>query len=103
MTPSLTRREALIRIAAVGGSAPLIKAMGALGLMAVSADAHAGVGASLAAAPGDIGNGKTVAIIGAGLSGLATAYELSKLGFECHIFEADKRPKGEHSKLKTMQ
>ena len=94
MTPSLTRREALIRIAAVGGSAPLIKAMGALGLMAVSADAHAGVGASLAAAPGDIGNGKTVAIIGAGLSGLAAAYELSKLGFECHIFEADKRPKG---------
>lgn len=40
------------------------------------------------------GAGKTVAIIGAGLSGLTAAYELSRRGYECHIFEADKRPKG---------
>lgn len=95
MMQSITRREALTRIAALGGSAPFIKAMGALGLMSVSGNAYSGaVCSDLDDVPGDIGKGKTVAIIGAGLSGLVTAYELSGLGFECHVFEADKRAKG---------
>lgn len=33
--------------------------------------------------------GKTVAIIGAGLSGLSAAYHLSKLGYECVVYEKE--------------
>ena len=92
MKTNLTRRQLLTRIAAVGGAVPLAKAMGILGVMPLSNSASAhDVPEEINPA---LGAGKTVAIIGAGLSGLAAAYELSRQGFECHIFEADKRPKG---------
>ena len=40
------------------------------------------------------GNGKKVIILGAGLAGLASAYELTKLGYECTILEARERTGG---------
>jgi monoamine oxidase len=40
------------------------------------------------------GNGRTVAILGAGLSGMSAAYELTKLGYRCTILEARERSGG---------
>lgn len=91
MKEQLTRREILTRIAAIGGAAPLAKAMGILGLMQATDLAYA---KRSKPTNSKFGKGKTVAIIGAGLSGLTAAYELAQLGFECRIFEADNRAKG---------
>ncbi|MCE2486810.1 MAG: FAD-dependent oxidoreductase [Desulfurellaceae bacterium] len=44
-------------------------------------------------APGS-GGGKRVVILGAGISGLVAAYELSKAGYECTILEATNRAGG---------
>ena len=41
-----------------------------------------------------IRNGKKVAVIGSGPSGLATANRLNKMGYEVTIFEKDERPGG---------
>jgi monoamine oxidase len=38
--------------------------------------------------------GKTVLILGAGLAGLAAAYELTRAGFTCHVLEAQGRAGG---------
>ncbi len=40
------------------------------------------------------GNGKEVLILGAGLAGMAAAYELGKLGYQCTILEARERAGG---------
>jgi len=40
------------------------------------------------------GNGKEVVILGAGLAGMAAAYELGKLGYKCTILEARERVGG---------
>ena len=45
-------------------------------------------------APEGSGNGATVLILGAGLSGMAAAYELNKLGYRCTILEARERAGG---------
>lgn len=41
--------------------------------------------------PPDFGKGKTVAILGAGVAGLTTAYVLANAGFKVAVFEADNR------------
>ena len=93
MMNDLTRREALTRIMAVGGSVPFLSAMSVLGFSAHEATAKEPNFQDTPFNP-NIGKGKKVAIIGAGLSGLTAAYELSQQGFTCQIFEADKRAKG---------
>ncbi len=40
------------------------------------------------------GKGRKVAILGAGLAGMATAYELGKLGYDCTVLEARSRSGG---------
>jgi monoamine oxidase len=40
------------------------------------------------------GNGRTVLILGAGIAGLAAAYELSRLGFKCAVLESEARAGG---------
>jgi monoamine oxidase len=40
------------------------------------------------------GNGTKVVILGAGVAGMCTAYELGKAGYDCHILEARARPGG---------
>src|ERR1700743_3493469 len=44
--------------------------------------------------PEGSGNGKEVLILGAGLAGMAAAYELSRLGYHCTILEARQRAGG---------
>ena len=41
-----------------------------------------------------VGRGRRIIILGAGVAGLATAYELGKLGYECTVLEARRRPGG---------
>ena len=40
------------------------------------------------------GGRRSVVILGAGVAGLATAYELGKAGYECTVLEARARPGG---------
>lgn len=78
---SFTRRDFLYRAAAVGGSALLLTTMNAWGM---------GINSTASAPPAlsGSGKGKKVLILGAGLAGLAAAYELGKLGYDCRILEA---------------
>ncbi len=81
---NLSRRAFLHRFSILAGSS--YPAMAALGMMKEAK-----------AKPFNLqGNGKgtKVIILGGGLSGLTSAYELKKLGYECSILEARTRPGG---------
>jgi monoamine oxidase len=85
---SLTRRVFIQRMAQLGGYSAAYSTMHLLGLMPAS-------GASaLPELPADFGKGKKVVILGAGISGLVTAYELRKAGFTVTVLEARHRPGG---------
>ena len=83
MTDKVTRREILNLIGAAGGSAAVLGASAALGLMPNSAAASIP-----RLKPLDPTNRKSVAILGAGISGLTAAYELTKAGYDCIVLEA---------------
>jgi monoamine oxidase len=83
----LTRRRFLERFAAAGGAAAAYDAMAALGLLAVPAPSPR------FELRGDV-HGTRVAVLGAGLAGMAVAYELTKVGYECQVLEARQRPGG---------
>lgn len=93
--PELSRRHFLEAVGAVGGAGVLLETMGALGL---TPTANAAPPAAYTApretdlAPGK--RGKKVVILGGGIAGLASAYELGKAGYECVILEAKDRPGG---------
>ena len=84
-----TRRRFLERVGMVGGSAALYETMTALGLINIP-EAWAG---PLEIPPGT-GNGKSVLILGAGIGGLTTAYELTRAGYRCQILESQDRAGG---------
>jgi monoamine oxidase len=80
----LTRRTFLTRAGILaGGAYPTMMAMGLLR----ESPAHP---FKLEGA----GNGRRVLILGAGLAGMAAAYELGKLGYQCTILEARERAGG---------
>ena len=84
---ALTRRRFLERLTSTASAAMTYEAMAALGMLPVPA----------AAAPFELrgaANGASVVVLGGGLAGLATAYELTKLGYDCRILEARMRPGG---------
>jgi monoamine oxidase len=85
---ALTRRIFLERLAGTAGAAMTYEAMVALGLVATPEPARAF--ALEGAAPAGI----DVLILGAGLAGMSTAYELGKLGYRCTLLEARQRPGG---------
>ena len=74
MTKSVTRRNFLSLLGAYGGTSALLQAGTALGLMPGPAQAAE---LSLMNAKSD---GRRVAVLGSGLSGLAVAWELTKAG-----------------------
>ena len=82
----LTRRDLLERLGAVGGASAVYLGMEAMGLLHVT-PAHA---ENFALPPGS-GNGKTVAVLGAGIAGLVSAYELRKAGYAVTVLEANSR------------
>src|SRR5215218_9689938 len=85
---ALTRRLFLERLAGTAGATMTYEAMTALGLLGMPARR-----AEAFSLRGQ-GAGVQVLILGAGLAGMATAYELGKLGYDCRILEARMRPGG---------
>jgi monoamine oxidase len=86
---AVTRRGFLARVAAGGGYAAAFTALQALGMLPSRAEAS-----TLPALPPGYGVGRKVVILGAGIAGLVSAYELRKAGFDCTILEARDRPGG---------
>ena len=84
-----TRRDLLRSIGAAGGTAAVYRTMDALGLLETGT-AHA---SALDLPPGS-GTGGQVVILGAGISGLTAAWEMSRAGWECTVLEATGRPGG---------
>ena len=85
----MTKRQFLQSIGAVAGAEAAYRTMKTLGLLGAHT-AHA----DTFDWPQDSGNGKKVVILGAGISGMVAAYELSKLGYHCTILEATNRSGG---------
>ena len=81
----LTRRTFLEQFGLVGGSTVVMTAMRSWDLMA-----QAGPRPVLSGRP----NGTRVVVLGAGVSGLAVGYELTKLGYDVKILEARDRVGG---------
>ncbi|WP_033344158.1 flavin monoamine oxidase family protein [Catenuloplanes japonicus] len=85
-----TRREFLRAVGVSGGAGAMFATMGALGLAPDAA--HAATPKYHAPSPGDFTltgrSAKKVVILGGGVAGLATAYELGKAGYDCTVLEA---------------
>jgi monoamine oxidase len=83
---ALTRRGLLERIGQVGGLGAAYMAMEALGL-AIPTPA----GAENFRLPPDSGSGRSVVILGAGIAGLVSAFELQQAGYKVTVLEARER------------
>src|SRR5690349_2321523 len=84
-----TRRDFLTRLAHAGGYSAAFVTMQHLGLLPALASE-----ASTVDLPPDAGKGIRVVILGGGIAGLVSAYELGKVGFQCTVLEARDRPGG---------
>ena len=84
-----TKRRFLQGVAAAAGAGALYRTMGALGVPAAAAQE-----AAAPALPAGSGAGRRVAILGAGVAGMAAAWELGKAGYACTILEATARAGG---------
>jgi len=84
-----TRRDFLTRVGLAGGYGATFTAMQALGLAPGMASA-----ASVIDLPASAGKGVKIVILGGGIAGLVSAYELGKAGFRCTVLEARERPGG---------
>jgi monoamine oxidase len=86
---SLTRRTFLERLGTVGGYGAAFLGMEAMGLLnSPPASAHPFT------PPRAPGRGKRVVILGAGISGLVSAYELKRAGWDVTVLEARDRVAG---------
>jgi len=83
---ALTRRALLEQIGTIGGAGAAYLAMEAMGL-AIPTPA----GAENFALPRASGAGRSVVILGAGIAGLVSAYELSRAGYRVTVLEARAR------------
>ncbi len=86
---SVTRRDFLMRVGHAGGYSAAFLAMQGMGLM----EARAAAPARIEAAPGS-GQGTKVVVLGGGIAGLVSAYELRGLGYDVTLLEARSRPGG---------
>ncbi len=85
----LTRRDFLSRVGQAGGYAATFATMQSLGLMPMK-----GALAEPIRAEAGSGKGTKVVVLGAGIGGLVSAYELKKLGYDVTLLEARERPGG---------
>ncbi len=82
---SITRRAFLERLGAVGGYSAAYLGMEAMGLLNTPAAAEP------FELPQGAGNGRSVVILGAGIAGLVSAYELKQAGWDVTVLEARDR------------
>lgn len=92
-----SRRNFLRQVGVTGGAGAMLATMGALGL-APTAEAASREPVFRAPRDGDFSlTGRAAAkvvIVGGGIAGLASAYELGKAGYDCTILEARDRTGG---------
>src|ERR1700682_1496922 len=86
---AISRRDFLMRVGRAGGYSAAFATMQSLGLMPMKG----ALAEPIHALPGD-GKGVKVVVLGAGIGGLVSAYELRKLGYEVTLLEARDRPGG---------
>jgi monoamine oxidase len=86
---AVTRRDFLMRIGQLGGYGAAFTLMQSLGLLPAM-----GVTNEVATLRKVPGNGTSVVILGGGIAGLISAYELGKLGYRCTLLEARERVGG---------
>ena len=84
-----TRRNFLTQVGRAGGFGATYLIMQSLGLLPIPRSE-----ASVLRLPQTLGSGKSVVILGAGIAGLVSAWELSKAGYRCTILEARGRAGG---------
>jgi monoamine oxidase len=95
VTSTISRRSFLRAVGAAGGAGLLFETMGALGLAPTAAAADEEYQPPRRSDFALTGRtSKKVVILGAGIAGLTTAYELGKAGYDCVILEAKDRPGG---------
>ena len=85
----VSRRDVLMRVGAAGGAGALLAAMNMLGLSPATP-----ASAAQFALPPASGNGKSVVVLGAGIAGLVSAYELQQAGYQVTVLEARNRVGG---------
>ncbi|QNI36221.1 flavin monoamine oxidase family protein [Edaphobacter albus] len=85
----ITRRDFLMRVGQAGGYSAAFTTMQSLGLLPMKA-----LAAEPITAAAGIGKGVKIVVLGGGVSGLVTAYEAKKLGYEVKLLEARHRPGG---------
>ena len=94
--PRISRRRFLQAVGAAGGAAAVLGSMEALRLVAPAGE-HTQPFRPPRKSDFTLqgrANGTRVLILGAGIAGLTTAYELEKAGYACEILEARARPGG---------
>jgi monoamine oxidase len=85
----ISRRDFLMRVGQAGGYSAAFATMQSLGLMPMKG----ALAAPIQAAAGS-GKGVKVVVLGGGIGGLVSAYELKKLGYDVTLLEARERPGG---------
>ena len=83
---ALTRRDLLTQLGRVGGASAVFLGMEALGLTVPTP-----AGAENFKLPKQSGQGRSVVILGGGIAGLVSAYELGRAGYHVTVLEARDR------------
>jgi monoamine oxidase len=92
----VTRRDFIARVAQAGGFGAAFMTMHSLGLLGM-VETEQQKDFPL---PSSTGRGTKVIILGAGIAGLVSAYEMRRAGFDCTVLEARERPGGRNWTLR---
>ena len=87
---TISRREFIARVAHTGGYGAAFMTMHSLGLLGMVETSQR----NDFPLPPSAGRGTKVIILGAGIAGLVSAYEMRRAGFDCIVLEARERPGG---------
>src|SRR5580698_10530932 len=93
----VTRRDFIARVAQAGGFGAAFMTMHSLGLFGMVETAQQ----PNFPLPPSTGRGTKVIILGAGIAGLVSAYEMRRAGFDCTVLEARERPGGRNWTLRN--
>src|SRR5271155_3553049 len=93
---TFTRRDFIATVAQAGGFGAAFMMMHSLGLLGM-AESEQQKGFPL---PSSTGRGTKVIILGAGIAGLVSGYEMRRAGFDCTVLEARERPGGRNWTLR---